>query len=63
MNTGARMSCPPVSAACCDVRTTDGGKDYSARVIGSDEQCRLEVDGRPDFPTAKFAGWIPRVGD
>jgi serine protease Do len=46
--------------------TTDTGKIYAARVIGADERtdiALIKVDGRPDFPTAKFAERIPRVGD
>ena len=46
--------------------TTDGGKTYTARVIGADERtdvALIKVDGRTDFPVAKFAERIPRVGD
>ncbi len=46
--------------------TTDGGKTYTARVIGSDERtdvALIKVEGRSDFPTAKFSERIPRVGD
>jgi len=46
--------------------TTDSGKAYTARVIGTDERtdiALIKVDGRTDFPVAKFAERIPRVGD
>ena len=46
--------------------TTDDSKIYTARVIGADERtdvALIKVDGRSDFPTAKFAERIPRVGD
>jgi serine protease Do len=46
--------------------TTDTGKLYTARVIGADDRtdiALIKVDGRSDFPTAKFAERIPRVGD
>ena len=46
--------------------TVDTGKIYTARVIGADERtdiALIKVDGRSDFPTAKFAERIPRVGD
>jgi serine protease Do len=46
--------------------TTDGGKNYTARVLGSDERtdiALIKVDGRSDFPTAKFSERSPRVGD
>jgi serine protease Do len=46
--------------------TTDDGKIFTARVIGADERTDLaliKLDGRSDFPTAKFSARIPRVGD
>jgi serine protease Do len=46
--------------------TADSGKVYTARVIGTDERtdiALIKVDGHSDFPTAKFAERIPRVGD
>jgi serine protease Do len=45
---------------------TDAGKIYMARVIGADELtdiALIKVDGRSDFPIAKFAERTPRVGD
>ena len=45
--------------------TTDAGKIYSAKVIGTDSRSDLaliKVDG-PDFPYVKLAGASPRVGD
>ena len=46
--------------------TTDDGKTHAARVIGADERtdiALIKVDGRSDFPAAKFSERIPRVGD
>ena len=46
--------------------TTDAGKSYTAKVIGSDEKTDLaliKVDGASDFPYVKFADGTPRVGD
>jgi serine protease Do len=45
--------------------TTDAGKIYSAKVIGTDSRSDLaliKVDG-PDFPYVKLADASPRVGD
>jgi serine protease Do len=45
--------------------TTDDGKTYSAKVIGTDPRTDLaliKVDGK-DFPYVKFADDTPRVGD
>jgi serine protease Do len=46
--------------------TTDDGRTYAAKVIGSDSKSDLaliKVDGRDDFPFVKFADKPPRVGD
>jgi len=46
--------------------TTDDGKTYSARVIGTDPRtdvALIKVDGRKDFPFVHFAGKSPRIGD
>src|SRR5262249_43441594 len=46
--------------------TTDDGKPYSAKVIGTDSKTDLaliKVEGRTDFPTVKLADAAPRVGD
>jgi serine protease Do len=46
--------------------TTDDGRTYTARVVGSDSRVDLalvKVDGHNDFPFAHFAGGSPRVGD
>jgi len=46
--------------------TTDEGKTYTAKVIGTDPKTDLaliKVDGRSDFPFVKFADATPRVGD
>jgi serine protease Do len=46
--------------------TTDAGKIYTARVIGADQRtdiALIKVEGRTDFPIAKFSERIPRVGD
>ena len=45
--------------------TTDDGKTYSAKVIGTDPRTDLaliKVDGT-DFPFVKFADGEPRIGD
>ena len=45
--------------------TTDDGKSYDAKVIGTDEKTDLaliKVDGN-NFPYVKFADHAPRVGD
>jgi len=46
--------------------TTDDGKTYSAKVIGTDERtdiALIKVDGRSDFPYVKLADKSPRIGD
>jgi serine protease Do len=46
--------------------TTDDGKTYSAKVIGTDERtdiALIKVDGRSDFPYVKLADRDPRIGD
>jgi serine protease Do len=46
--------------------TTDGGKTYSAKVIGTDPRTDLaliKVEGGSDFPYAKLAAGKPRIGD
>jgi serine protease Do len=46
--------------------TTDDGKTYSAKVIGTDPRTDLaliKVDGASDFPHVKLADKAPRVGD
>ncbi|MET0721703.1 MAG: Do family serine endopeptidase [Tardiphaga sp.] len=46
--------------------TTDGGKTYTARVIGTDPRTDLaliKVEGGNDFPFAKLADGKPRIGD
>ena len=46
--------------------TTDDGKTYAARVIGTDERTDLaliKVDGHDDFPYAHLGDKRPRVGD
>jgi serine protease Do len=46
--------------------TTDDGKTYTARVIGTDPKTDLaliKVDGHNDFAFVKFADKAPRVGD
>jgi serine protease Do len=46
--------------------TTDDGKTYSAKVIGTDARTDLaliKVEGGSDFPFAKLATGKPRVGD
>jgi serine protease Do len=46
--------------------TTDDGKTYSAKVVGTDPKtdlALLKIDGRSDFPFVKLAANSPRVGD
>src|SRR5256714_5752193 len=46
--------------------TTDEGKSYTAKVIGADPRtdvALIKVDGRNDFPYARFADHAPRIGD
>jgi serine protease Do len=46
--------------------TTDDGKTYPAKVVGTDKKTDLaliKVDGRDDFPFVTFAGKAPRIGD
>jgi serine protease Do len=46
--------------------TTDDGKTYSARVIGTDQKtdvALIKVDGPTDFPFVKLATSSPRIGD
>jgi serine protease Do len=46
--------------------TTDGGKVYTAKVIGTDKRTDLaliKVEGGSDFPFAKLAEGKPRIGD
>ena len=46
--------------------TTDDGKTYSAKVIGTDPRTDLaliKVSGRTDFPFAKLSDSKPRIGD
>ena len=46
--------------------TTDDGKVYQAKVIGTDPRSDLaliKVDGRGDFPFVKLAENSPRIGD
>src|ERR1700676_4780620 len=46
--------------------TTDDGKVYKAKVIGTDARTDLaliKVDGRSDFPFVKLAENSPRIGD
>jgi len=46
--------------------TTDDGKTYAAKVIGTDARtdvALLKVDGRNDFPFVRLSDKIPRVGD
>jgi serine protease Do len=46
--------------------TTDDGKTYDAKVIGTDPRTDLaliKVDGRNDFPAVKLGEHPPRVGD
>jgi serine protease Do len=46
--------------------TTDDGKTYTAKVIGTDPRTDLaliKVDGHSDFPYVKLADRAPRIGD
>ena len=46
--------------------TSDSGKTYQAKVIGTDPQTDLaliKVSGGPDFPYVRLATDVPRVGD
>src|SRR5690348_9888760 len=46
--------------------TTDDGKTYTAKVIGTDPRTDLaliKINGRNDFPYVKLAEAAPRVGD
>jgi serine protease Do len=46
--------------------TTDDGKTYAARVIGTDARtdvALIKVEGGADFPFAKLAAGKPRIGD
>jgi serine protease Do len=46
--------------------TTDDGKTYTAKVIGTDDRTDLaliKVDGRSDFPFVRLAEKQPRIGD
>jgi len=46
--------------------TTDEGKTYTAKVIGTDPKTDLaliKIDGRSDFPHVKLSDTNPRVGD
>src|SRR5262249_20824216 len=46
--------------------TTDDGKTYTAKVIGTDSKTDLaliKLDGRSDFPYVKLSDSNPRVGD
>ncbi|HEY2530621.1 MAG TPA: Do family serine endopeptidase [Xanthobacteraceae bacterium] len=46
--------------------TTDDGKTYTAKVVGTDPKTDLaviKVDGKGDFPYVQFANNAPRVGD
>ena len=46
--------------------TTDDGKTYTAKVIGTDPRTDLaliKVEGRSDFPYVKLADKAPRIGD
>jgi serine protease Do len=46
--------------------TTDDGKTYAAKVIGTDPRTDLaliKVEGRSDFPFVKLADKAPRIGD
>jgi serine protease Do len=46
--------------------TTDDGKTYSAKVIGTDARtdvALIKVEGGTDFPFAKLAAGKPRIGD
>jgi serine protease Do len=46
--------------------TTDDGKTYTAKVIGTDDRTDLaliKVEGRTDFPFVELADKQPRIGD
>jgi serine protease Do len=46
--------------------TTDEGKNYTAKVIGTDSKTDLaliKIEGRSDFPYVKLSDTNPRVGD
>src|SRR5260370_403307 len=46
--------------------TTEDGKTYSAKVIGTDARtdvALIKVEGRSDFPYVKLADHAPRIGD
>ncbi len=46
--------------------TTDEGKTYSAKVIGTDSRtdvALIKVEGRADFPYVAFGDQAPRIGD
>ena len=46
--------------------TTDDGKTYSAKVVGSDPRsdiALIKVDGRNDFPHVNIADKAPRIGE
>ena len=46
--------------------TTDDGKTYTAKVIGTDARTDLaliKVEGRSDFPSVKLSDHAPRIGD
>jgi serine protease Do len=46
--------------------TTDDGKTYSAKVIGTDPRtdvALIKIDGRSDFPYVNFSDHPPRIGD
>jgi len=46
--------------------TTDDGKTYAAKVIGTDPKtdvALIKVDGRSDFPFVKLGTASPRIGD
>ena len=46
--------------------TTDDGKTYTAKVIGTDERTDLaliKIEGRSDFPFVRLADKTPRIGD
>jgi serine protease Do len=46
--------------------TTDDGKTYTAKVIGTDSKtdiALIKVDGRTDFPFVRLSDKTPRIGD
>jgi serine protease Do len=46
--------------------TTDDGKSYEAKVIGTDPRtdvALIKIEGRSDFPYVHFADGNPRIGD